>query len=203
MKAKQVTLVLLIAELIIPVLGYFFWNWDYSFILLFYAFDWVFLLIFQGIKIRKRLQLSNSVIERNNAIRGMIIYVCSFIISCGIILFVSDQVDPGFDFSNRFNAFMRYKDMGFEQAYIIVPLCFLNAYNAYKRQFVFPNAAERFTISQIIGLSLVQHIILTVAVIVISTVVLLGHLSPNIFLISCVFGVFAGKAYFQLYKTKP
>lgn len=200
MKAKQVTLVLLIAELIIPVLGYFFWNWDYSFILLYYAFDWIFFLIFQGIKLRKRLQITASKDERGNAIRAIIIYSGSFLVSIAAILYVSEQVDPHFDFIDRFNAFMRYKDMGFEQGYLLVPLCFLNAYNAYKRQFVLPNIAERLTVSQFIGISLVQHLILTSAVIIISATILLGNLSPNIFLVACIFGVFAGKAYFQLNK---
>lgn len=203
MNAKQVTLVLLIAELLIPVLGYFFWNWDYSFILLYYAFDWLFFLIFQGVKIRKRLEISPSSNERNQALRALLIYSGSFILGIICIVYVSERVDPNFNFSDRFIAFMRYKDMGFEQGYILIPLCFFNAYNAYKRQFQLPKAAERFTVAELVGLSLIQHIILTLAIVVISTILLLGHLSPNIFLISCVFGVFAGKAYFQLYKLKP
>lgn len=201
MLPKKVILLLLVAELIIPVLGYFLWNWDYSFILLFYALDWIAFLVFQGVKMRKRLQFTAIVSEKQQAFKTAGIYLLVFIASLIVIYFSILSIDPNFDVLTQLKKFFLYKDMGIEQGYLLVPLTLLGAQRNYRTQFLNLNIYERFTVRQIFKSSLQQHLVLFIGIVLISGSVAVFKLSPNVLLFSCVIGVFLGKLYFQVLKN--
>lgn len=201
MLPKKVILLLLVAELIIPVLGYFLWNWDYSFILLFYALDWIAFLVFQGVKMRKRLQFTAIVSEKQQAFKTAGIYLLVFIASLTVIYLSILSIDPNFDVIVQLKQFFLYKDMGIEQGYLLVPLTLLGAQRNYRTQFLNLKIYERFTIRQIFKSSIQQHLVLFIGIILISGSVAVFKLSPNVLLFSCVIGVFLGKLYFQVLKN--
>ena len=201
MLPKKVILILLAAELIIPVLGYFLWNWDYSFILLFYAFDWIAFLLFQGVKMRKRLQFTAIEGEKQQALKTGTIYLLVFIASLTIVFFSIKSLVPGFDAILQLKKFFLYKDMGIEQGYLLIPLTLLGAQRNYKTQFLNLKLYERFTIRQLFNSSILQHIVLLIGIVMVCGSVVIFSLTPNVLLFSCVIGVFLGKLYFQVLKN--
>lgn len=203
MTPKQATLLLLVMELAIPLLGYFFWSWDYSFILLFYAIDWIFFLGFQGVKIYQRLQLSPASDEKRYATKAVAIYFGVFCCCITAFTFLAYTIDPMFNFGERMIAFLRYEDMGLAQGYFLVPFCLFSAYTIYKREFVLPQIAQRFTLQQFLRNSVVQHVVLAVGTLIVACVFIAAHLSTDILLFTTIGLLFLGKCYFQLLKNQP
>lgn len=56
------------------------------------------------------------------------------------------SIQPGIDFWKEFIAFVRYKDIGFEQGYILLPLIILVGFQRYKLEFVLPRKYVSLTL---------------------------------------------------------
>lgn len=134
MKPAQLKLFLALADLAIPLLGYFFWNWNFYFILLFFVLDFIVSSVFSFVKVKKI-----------NAYRGIdasfpfakLIYSI-LLIAAGFALLVLalQQTVPGFDLAKETWAFLSYKDMGIAQGIVLLPLLIYGGYTQYKMQFL-------------------------------------------------------------------
>lgn len=125
-----------ILEAVIPVIGYFEWGWDLSFILLFYLLDWLLafgILIAKG---RKRLEYSGNRSERRALIQQTGIGFLLLIATCAGIGTSIVFLHPGLDWMERIRAFLTYSDMGIAQGYVLVPLMVLNGVMVYRQQFL-------------------------------------------------------------------
>jgi hypothetical protein len=127
----------LIGDAVIPLLGFFLWNWSLYFILLFYIIDLVLAEVVIHLKTKKTLQ------QRTNEDKSIwykqgILSTVLFVVNCILIHLAINGLHPTIDFQKEALAFWSYKDMGIEQGYILLPLLILVAYQKYKMEFLMP-----------------------------------------------------------------
>ena len=122
MTPKKALLFQTLVEGFIPVLGYFYWNWDASFILLFYLIDWVLFWTLTWLKARKRIQSSGNAAEKQKAVQHVsIAFLCILSTSAAVFYLLPNMHTP-FSWTERIHAFLSYSDMGIQQGFILIPL---------------------------------------------------------------------------------
>lgn len=149
MQQRQAFLVQTILEAIIPVLGYFYWNWDLSFILLFYLLDW---LLAYGIllaKGNKRISFSRDTTEKSIFVRHSIIACLTLAAACAAIGAGVAINHPGLDWWKRTIDFLTYKELGVQQGIVLIPLIVLNGILVFRQQFLIPARYRVLSIPQI------------------------------------------------------
>lgn len=122
------------SDALIPLAGYFWWDWNMYFILLFYLLDYISSEIFLHVKSKKIQSSQNTPVEiwiKNAIISGFLL-----VFSVLSVHFAMLRVSPGIQFTDEFLRFWRYKDLGIEQGYILIPLIFLVGFQRYKMEFV-------------------------------------------------------------------
>lgn len=148
----------LFADALIPLLGFFWWNWGLYFIVLFYLIDYLSGEFFMHLKSNKRVQFQKS--ERTQwfkkGIISFVLLVCSFfLIHLALKTILSD-----INFFEEIKAFWNYKDMGIEQGYVLLPLIAIVGYQRYKMEFVLPKLFQTNTLDQLWKPHLLSQLIL-------------------------------------------
>ena len=123
----------LLAEIAIPLLGYFFWNWGLYFILLFFLLDYFVFLVFSFIKHRKIVQTRET---RYFFPVKQVLYSCLLLIFTLIFSFITLSFIGPFDFASQTWEFLSYKEMGIPQGILLLPLLIYGGYAQYKMQFL-------------------------------------------------------------------
>ena len=106
----------LVGDVALPLFGYFFWNWNFYFILLFFMLDQVSRVIFlpQRLKLIENVQVNkNKIILR----QLLLLIIELLVIHSAVYLHQSD-----INFLNEFVNFISYEDMGIAQGVILIPL---------------------------------------------------------------------------------
>jgi hypothetical protein len=127
----------LIGDAVIPLLGFFLWNWSLYFILLFYIIDLLLAEVVIHLKTKKTLQertKEDKSILFKQGVLSAVLFVVNFI----LIHLAIQVLHPTIDFQKEAFAFWSYKEMGIEQGYILLPLLILVAYQKYKMEFLMP-----------------------------------------------------------------
>jgi len=127
----------LIGDAVIPLLGFFLWNWSLYFILLFYIIDLLLSEVVMHLKTKKTLQ-ERTQEDKSIWYKQGILSTVLFLINCILIHLAIQELHPTIDFQKEAIAFWSYKDMGIEQGYILLPLLILVAYQKYKMEFLLP-----------------------------------------------------------------
>lgn len=127
----------LIGDALIPLLGFFLWNWSLYFILLFYIIDMLLAEVVMHLKTKKTLQ-ERSAEKKSIWIKQGILSTVLFSVNCVLVHLAMQVLHPTIDFQKEALAFWSYKDMGIEQGYILLPLLILVAYQKYKMEFLMP-----------------------------------------------------------------
>jgi hypothetical protein len=109
---------ILIGDVALPLMGYFFWDWNLYFILLFFMLDQLARVVF--LHWRMKLTELSSTEKRNQIIKVGFLFLSEVIIIHTVIFFQN----PSIHFLEEFSRFFHYKDMGIEQGYILFPLVF-------------------------------------------------------------------------------
>jgi hypothetical protein len=127
-------LIQVLSDALIPVLGYLFWDWDLFFILLYYLLDLLISEIFMCFKSRSISSIRGLRMRETLAyfIVGMII-VSSILLLLRIFML---NLHPEINLIAETVEFWRYKDLGIEQGYILLPLLILVGYQRYKTEFI-------------------------------------------------------------------
>lgn len=121
-------------DAIIPLAGYFWWEWNLYFILLFYLLDYISNEIFLHLKSKKIRVFQNTPVEI--WVKNAIISSFLLIFSVLCVHFAMLRISPGIQFTDELLRFWKYKDLGMEQGYILIPLIFLVGFQRYKMEFV-------------------------------------------------------------------
>jgi hypothetical protein len=136
MTQQRLFLIQTLLEAIIPVIGYFEWGWDLSFILLFYLLDALLAFGILLAKGKKRLSHSNNASERTlfakNSVSGLLLVAVAI---AGIALSIT-FLQPELNWWKRIVHFLTYEEWGIQQGYILVPLVVLNGVMVYRQQFL-------------------------------------------------------------------
>ncbi len=136
MNLNQIKLIQAVADLAIPLLGYFFWNWDFYFILVFYLLDYKIFCTFSFVKVYKITQYKG--IDFQFPYLKLLLTALLIVIGFVAIIPALYQIDPDFDLLKNTWAFLSYKEMGIAQGIILIPLLIYAGYAQYKMQFLIP-----------------------------------------------------------------
>lgn len=191
MTPKKALLFQTLVEGLIPVLGYFYWNWDASFILLFYLIDWILFWTLTLLKARKRIQFSGNASEKKTAVQHVssaFLYILSTSLA---VFFILPNIHPIFSWTERIVAFLSYSDMGIQQGFILIPLMTLSGYLVYKQQFLGPQLFRNFPVSYFTRESVKQGLILSVVFGLVLLVSFFVQIPDEVLLFGTVIGVIA------------
>jgi hypothetical protein len=123
-----------VSDAIIPLLGYFLWGWGLFFILLYYLLDLFMSESFMYVK-------SGAIYSKQGGQIGKstpCFLVSTLLLFCTLLLvrvFVL-KVHPELNIWKEIVSFWRYKDLGVEQGYLLIPLVIIISYQRYKREFL-------------------------------------------------------------------
>lgn len=152
-----------VIEALLPILGYFYWSWDASFILMFYLIDWLLFWVLTLFKARKRIDYSGNEVEKQLATKHLAIAFCCILSTSLAVFFTLPNVHTHFSWTERIWAFLTYSDMGIQQGFVLIPLMVLSGYLAYKQQFLLPQLFRKYPVNQFTQESVKQGIILSFA----------------------------------------
>ncbi|MDH4472416.1 MAG: hypothetical protein QE487_07390 [Fluviicola sp.] len=160
MTQQRLLLIQTLLEALIPVIGYFEWGWDLSFILLFYLLD---ALLAFGIflaKGNKRLKYSGNSTERTlfakHSLLGFLLFSAAI---AGIAVSIT-FLHPELDWWKRIIHFLTYEEWGIQQGYVLVPLVVLNGVMVYRQQFLTPARYRTLEMPSITKPFVVQGLVL-------------------------------------------
>lgn len=191
MTPKRALLFQTLVEGLIPVLGYFYWNWDASFILLFFLIDWCLFWTLSLLKARKRIQFSENTAEKQLATRHLgIAFLCILSTSLAVF-FTLPNIHPQFEWTERIWAFLNYSDMGIQQGIILIPLMVLSGYLAYRQQFLLPQLYRKYPVAYFTREPVKQGIILSLVFGVVLLVSAFVVFPDEVLLFGTVTGVIA------------
>lgn len=161
MTQQRLLLIQTLLEAVIPVIGYFEWGWDLSFILLFYLLD---ALLAFGIflaKGNKRLKYSGNSTERTLFVKHSLLGFLLFTAAIAGIAVSITFLHPDLDWWKRIVHFLTYEEWGIQQGYVLVPLVVLNGVMVYRQQFLMTARYRTLEMPAITKPFLVQGLVLT------------------------------------------
>jgi hypothetical protein len=161
MTPKKALFVQTLIEALLPILGYFYWKWDASFILLFYLIDWLLFWVLTIFKARKRIQFSENTSEKQLANRQLSIAFLCILSTSLAVFYILPNIHDTFSWTERIWAFLSYSDMGIQQGFILIPLMVLSGYMTYKQQFLLPQLFRKYPVSYFTRESVKQGILLS------------------------------------------
>jgi uncharacterized BrkB/YihY/UPF0761 family membrane protein len=136
---QQSRYIQLIGDLAIPLLGYYFWDWNIYFILFFYILDVLISTVFTFVKTNKINQHQQSK-EWPWVHIGLILigYIITFLLLYYLIFLIYPKTDLGY----QLEEFLMHKDMGLPQWLFLFPILLLAGYSMYRMTFLLPKAYE-------------------------------------------------------------
>ena len=121
----------LVGDAIIPLLGFFLWDWSLYFILLFYLIDLLaseVVILFKA----KKAQGTYTGKKQPFQVYSWSLFVLNVLaIHSGIFM-----MHPEIDFQKEFIDFIMYEEMGIPQGFVLIPLIGFIAYQQYQMEFV-------------------------------------------------------------------
>lgn len=138
---QNALIVRILGDILIPVLGFFFWNWNLYFIVLFLLLDLLAGEIVVHLKTRKIKSYSEKV-NSHSWNRFALISLALFATTTTLVHLGVKVLHPQVDLTNEFISFLRYEDMGFAQGYVLIPLVGFMAYTKYQTEFIRPKVFQ-------------------------------------------------------------
>lgn len=132
---------LLVSDALIPLLGFFVWNWSLYFILLFYFIDLLAAEVITHLKTKKMYEaqgLKNTSKWIKQGLLSGIVLILVLASAHVAVWFLA----PNIDFLKEIVLFWNYEELGIQQGYLLVPLVTYAAYAQYKMQFLAPGKAK-------------------------------------------------------------
>jgi hypothetical protein len=147
MTPARLKLVQALSELVIPLLGYFWWDWSLYFILLFYVLDLLVSTSFSFVRERRILHY------RQQPLRFQPKYVLLTIALLALLFFICLQallqLDPAFNAGAATWKFLAYKELGIPQGILLVPLVIYTGYAQYRMHFLMTGRFSTQTIKEV------------------------------------------------------
>tara|TARA_B110000305_G_scaffold95704_2_gene107779 strand:- start:13442 stop:14017 length:576 start_codon:yes stop_codon:yes gene_type:complete len=111
----------LIGDVALPLAGFFFWDWGFYFIALFFLFD----ISFRSIFLNKRVKLLPSMVFENRFVLKGVLLTVFEILALHILVILSIS---SIDFVSEFWSFLTYQEIGVAQGVVLLPLLILNEF---------------------------------------------------------------------------
>ena len=135
---KNQKLIQVLLEAVIPLAGFFFWDWNLYFILLFYFIDILANEAIVHLKSRKIVSFQGKKTTKKDWLKFGVISLFTLSLSLLISHFALRFILHGIDFKLEVVSFWNYTEMGLKQGYILVPIIVLMSYQKYKMEFLMP-----------------------------------------------------------------
>jgi hypothetical protein len=126
MNKRTAFIVQLIGELVIPLLGYFLWDWSLLFILLFYLIENLFFSYFRIETVRevkKTVWKKEQPRELKIFSKSLTLWTIEFVL---VHLFIA-VIYPNQSFIKEWVDFFMYQDLGIPQGIILLPLIYISS----------------------------------------------------------------------------
>ena len=149
MKRLNPKIIQLIGDAVIPLLGFFWWNWSLYFIVIFYLLDYLSNEVILNLKSKKITTVQK--IDSKVWIQKASLSFLLFLLGIVLVHLSMKMLHPQIDFYKEFIQFLSYKDMGIAQGYFLLPLIALAGYQRYKMEFLMPARFKTLTISTLWG----------------------------------------------------
>ena len=120
MKKIEITSAL-IGDVALPLAGFFFWDWGFYFIALFFLFD----ISFRSVFLNKRVKLLPSMVFENRFVLKGVLLTVFEILALHILVILSIS---SIDFVSEFWSFLMYQEIGVAQGVVLLPLLILNEF---------------------------------------------------------------------------
>ncbi len=152
MTPSRLKVIQAIGEAVIPLLGFFYFEWSLYFILLFYMIDLIATEVFTYLKVNKIIafqRIGYSLKQRyGKLVINSLMVVVLIVLSHSFIYFQQN----GINFWEAFVAFLAYEEPGFPvpQGYLLLPLVIFGNYQQYNSMFVKSNAYRVFSWKKLI-----------------------------------------------------
>jgi len=153
----------LLADLVLPLVGYYMWGWNLYFILFFFVLDLLSNYYFTLLKSRKIVIAQGVLFPKLKVFLTTLLYLLSGI-GC---VFLLSKITIGTSFLSELKAFVSYREMGIPQLILLLPLITIGAYMQYKVQFLIPKMDQKESIGTIWNEQLKASSILMVTVLLI------------------------------------
>ena len=125
-----------VADAIIPLLGYFVWGWNIYFIVLFYLLDYLSGEIIVNLK-AKQVDLFTDR-GRSTWSKYSKVSVLLFILTLVSVHLGVHGIRPELHYLEELSKFFWYKELGIPQGFVLIPLVFFVAHQRYKMEFLIP-----------------------------------------------------------------
>ena len=145
MKRLNPKIIQLIGDAVIPLLGFFWWNWSLYFIVIFYLLDYLSNEVILNLKSKKITTFQE--IDSKIWIQKASLSFLLFLLGIVLVHLSMKMLHPQIDFYKEFIEFLSYKDMGIAQGYFLLPLIALVGFQRYKMEFLMPARFKTLTIS--------------------------------------------------------
>lgn len=153
----------LAGDALIPLCGFFLWDWNLYFILLFYFIDMAADEVILHLKSNKIVKSQGSEYKLNWLKYGLMSFF-SFVFALILIHFSMMFIEEGINFKVEALAFWNYEEMGMKQGVLLIPLVFLVGLMQYRMEFLLPAAYRKVNINFLWK----KHILALFAIIAIS-----------------------------------
>lgn len=144
MKQLNPKIIQLIGDAVIPLLGFFWWNWSLYFIVIFYLLDYLSNEVILNLKSKKIITFQE--IDSKIWVKKASLSFLLFLLGIVLVHLSMKMMHPKIDFYKEFIQFLSYKDMGIAQGYFLIPLIALVGYQRYKMEFLMPARFKTLTI---------------------------------------------------------
>jgi hypothetical protein len=136
---QQTKITQLLGDLAIPIIGYYFWDWNMFFILFFYILDVSVSTAFTLVKtkaIHKHHKTSNY------PWKHIFLILIGYFLTFYLVYFLILNISPKVSISKEIIRFVMMKEMGLPQGVLLLPLLIVGGYMQYKISFLIPKAFE-------------------------------------------------------------
>lgn len=172
-------------DALLPLLGYFLWDWSIYFILLFYILDAIVGEVLVHLKTRKIKSYSEKVVV-SSWIQQAVFSALLLIIGLVGMHLSMIVIEPTIDFWKEIYLFLSYEEMGIAQGYVLLPLIVFMGYAQYRNEFLFPRKFQTVTFQNLWRTQIVSRLAICILVIVLSSVAYWLHPASWVYVIAIV-----------------
>lgn len=131
----------------LPILGYFFWDWNVYFVMVFYLFDYLLQQILFSLKVHKTIfkpgYFNGKDQEQTSFFKKTIVkQIGMFFLVSAILVFTTYSIGAstikGFSVVEQNSNFFWMREMGIPQGFLLIPLFIFAGYAFYKMKFLMP-----------------------------------------------------------------
>lgn len=143
---QQAKITQLLGDMVLPIIGFYWWDWNMLFILFFYILDVSISTVFTFVKTKT----INSFHKSNYyPWKHIIIILLGYILSFYLVYYLIVTISPKISVGNEMVHFLMTKEWGIPQFILLFPLLILGGYMQFKMSFLVPKANETTNIDSL------------------------------------------------------